>query len=148
MPLAKARAMSAIGSGSSANTHHVLPPPSIWMVSPSLALGDATSTNDDGFVEDGCIGVPCSPFLQWAHCNTSSTSGPAVLTPGNPLGSCIIPTGRHESFARTLSSHMHIREDFRLSSVWNRKFWFQFFQFGFGSNQTYQSLAEIEKTQF
>jgi hypothetical protein len=92
VPLVKARTMSAIGSGSSANTHHVLPPPSIWMVSPSLALSDAISANDDGFVEDGCIGVPCSPFLQWAHCNTPSTSGPAVLTHDSPLRPHIIPT--------------------------------------------------------
>jgi hypothetical protein len=38
--------------------------------------------------------------------------GPAVLTPGSSLGSYIVPTDQHESFARTLSSLMRTRENF------------------------------------
>jgi hypothetical protein len=37
-------------------------------------------------------------------CNTPSTPGSVVLTPGNPLGSFIIHTDQHEPFMHTLSS--------------------------------------------
>jgi hypothetical protein len=39
-------------------------------------------------------------------------SGPAILTPGNSLGSYIVPTDQHESFVRTLSSLMRTQENF------------------------------------
>jgi hypothetical protein len=38
--------------------------------------------------------------------------GPAVLTPVSSLGSYIIPTYKHESFVRTLSSLMRTQENF------------------------------------
>jgi hypothetical protein len=39
-------------------------------------------------------------------------TGPTVLTPGSSLGSYIVLTDQHESFVRTLSSHMRSRENF------------------------------------
>jgi hypothetical protein len=38
--------------------------------------------------------------------------GPAVLPPGNSLGSYIVPTNKLESFVRNVSSLMHTRENF------------------------------------
>jgi hypothetical protein len=46
------------------------------------------------------------------RCNIISTPEPTILNSGRPLKSYIIPTGQHESFVRTLSSLMRIREDF------------------------------------
>ena len=45
------------------------------------------------------------------HCNTPSTPGPAVLTPGSSLGSYIVPADQQGSFVRTLSSLMRTREN-------------------------------------
>jgi hypothetical protein len=45
-------------------------------------------------------------------CNTTSTPRPGVLTPGSSLGSYIVPIDQYESFVRTLSSLMRIRENF------------------------------------
>jgi hypothetical protein len=42
-------------------------------------------------------------------CNTLSTLGQAVLTPGSSLGLYIVPTDQQESFVRTLSSLMCTR---------------------------------------
>jgi hypothetical protein len=50
-------------------------------------------------------------------CNTPSTPGPEVLTPGNPLESYIISTDQHESFVCTLSSLMHTCEDFPVDNA-------------------------------
>jgi hypothetical protein len=45
-------------------------------------------------------------------CNTPSNLGPTILTPGNSLGSYIVPTNQHKSFMRTLSSLMRTQENF------------------------------------
>jgi hypothetical protein len=37
-------------------------------------------------------------------CNTPSTPGPMILTPGSSLESYIVPIDQHEPFVRTLSS--------------------------------------------
>jgi hypothetical protein len=50
--------------------------------------------------------------MRGPSCNTPSTPGLAVVTPGSSLGSYILPTDQHESFVHTLSSHMHTRENF------------------------------------
>jgi hypothetical protein len=45
-------------------------------------------------------------------CNTPSTPGPFVLTPGNSLGSYVVPTDQYKSFMCTLSSLMRTQENF------------------------------------
>jgi hypothetical protein len=45
-------------------------------------------------------------------CNTPSNLKSAVLTPGNSLGSYIVPTDQHECFVCTLFSLMRTREKF------------------------------------
>jgi hypothetical protein len=45
-------------------------------------------------------------------CNTPSNLGPMVLTPGNSLGSYIVPINQHGSFVHTLSSLIRTRENF------------------------------------
>jgi hypothetical protein len=46
------------------------------------------------------------------RCNTPSTPGPTVLTPGSSLGSYIVPTDQHTTVVHTLSSLMRTRENF------------------------------------
>jgi hypothetical protein len=50
-----------------------------------------------------------SVLCEVLRCNTPSTPGPAVLTPGSSLGSYIVPTDQHRSFVHTLSSLMRTR---------------------------------------
>jgi hypothetical protein len=52
--------------------------------------------------------------IEFQSCNTRPIPGPAVLTPGSSLGSYVVPTDQHESFARTLSSLMRTLENFRV----------------------------------
>jgi hypothetical protein len=48
-------------------------------------------------------------------CNSPSTTGPAVLTPGSSLVPYIVHTDQHESFVCTLSSLVLTREIFPVS---------------------------------
>jgi hypothetical protein len=56
------------------------------------------------------IASPLPACLQ--ICNTLSTIGLTVLTPGSSLGLYIVPTDQHVSFVRTLYSLMHTQENF------------------------------------
>jgi hypothetical protein len=47
-------------------------------------------------------------------CDTPSTPGQVILTPGSPLESKTVPIDQHASCVRTLSSLMRAREDFSI----------------------------------
>jgi hypothetical protein len=51
-------------------------------------------------------------IVKWVSVTPRPIPGPAVLTPGNSLGSYIVPTDQHESFVHTLFSLMCTRENF------------------------------------
>jgi hypothetical protein len=63
-------------------------------------------------VNYGCGGSLSSCCILFSYYNTPSTPGTTVLTPGSSLVSYVVHTDQHESFAHTLFSLMHTRENF------------------------------------
>jgi hypothetical protein len=94
-----------------------------WLVATSAPDQQSTGT-PDSLVPPRSGNQPISGFFVASractvhcpvctgHVTPRSIPGPAVLTPGNSLGSYIVPTDQRKSFVRTLSSPMRTRENF------------------------------------